>query len=140
MRLLWLLLLSCSFATPAEAALYRHVDASGNVTYSDRPQAPNQDALRLPPPNVATPEARRQLVIARQVSEREQQAEHEARMRQWAAANRAAPAYSRALTPNTPRYAAPVYYSGYAGMPAQGNTAQGLRPAGVSHRAHHPRR
>src|SRR5712691_1164717 len=121
MRAPWSLLLACCFtASAAEAALYRHVDAAGNVTYSDRPQAPNQAALLLPPPNVATPEARRQLEIARQASEREQQAEHEARMRQWAAANRtASAAHSRTLTPNTPRYAPPVYYSGYAGISAQ---------------------
>lgn len=59
MRAFWLLIAGCTFSASAFGALYKHVDDAGTVTYSDRPKWPNQDALQLPPPNVATPEARR---------------------------------------------------------------------------------
>jgi hypothetical protein len=153
MRSLLLFVLGCSVSVSAAAALYRHVDDAGKVTYSDRPQQPHQEPLRLPPPNVATPEARRQLDIARQASEREEQAEYEARIRRWAAAHRATPAaYSRPLSSSTPRYAGTAYYpysypsfttfsaATPAGSSGQSHSHHGLRSAGGSHRAHHARR
>jgi hypothetical protein len=153
MRSLLLFVLGCSVSVSAAAALYRHVDDAGKVTYSDRPQQPHQEPLRLPPPNVATPEARRQLDIARQASEREEQAEYEARNRRWAAAHRATPAaYSRPLSLSAPRYTGPAYYPYYypsfttfsagplAGGSRQSHSSQGLRPSGILHRAHHARR
>lgn len=97
--------------TAAAAGLYKHVDARGHVTYTDRPQQPGQAALSLAPVNVATPEARRQLELARQRMAREEQAEFALRMQQWSAAQRAAPVgYSPpAVAPAAPLYAAPVY-------------------------------
>jgi hypothetical protein len=136
-----LLVLGCSVGVPATAALYRHVDETGKVSYSDRPQQPFQEALRLPPPNVATPEARRQLEIARQASAREEQAEFETRLRRWSAMQRTSPAaYSRPMSPYAPHYALPVYPVTFAQIPAQGFSSQGLRPTGSHHPAHNARR
>ena len=146
MRPVWLIAVCFSFAAPATAALYKHVDETGTVTYSDRPRQPLQEALNLPPPNVATPEARRQLELARAAWEQEERADYEARIRRSAAVQRApAGVYSRPLGPATPRYglpyyALPVYYVGYARISSQGNPPQGLRPAAVSHQAGHSRR
>ena len=146
MRPIWLLAACVSFAAPATAALYKHVDEAGAVTYSDRPQRPLQEALNLPPPNVATPEARRQLELARAAWEQEERADYEARIRRSAAVQRApAGVYSRPRGPATPRhglpyYALPVYYVGYARTPSQSNSPQGLRPAAVPHRAGNARR
>jgi hypothetical protein len=153
MRALWLLVLGGTLSLPAVAAgLYKTVDAQGNVTYTDRPQEPRQTALRLPPPNVSTPEARRQLDLAQQRWQQDERLEFEARMRQWAAAHGAAPVgYSRTLSPSTPRstYSTPYYttipvaYTYYptsnAGSPSQSRSPEGLRAAGVSHRAHRAR-
>jgi hypothetical protein len=148
MRVLWLLGLA-SVHLPAAAVLYKTVDAQGNVTYTDRPQAPGQAALQLPPPNVSTPEARRQLDLAQQRWQREEQLDFEARMQRWAAAHRTGPVgYSRTLSPSLPRstYLTPAFYSipaSYtyinAGSAGQGNSSQGLRSTGVSHRAHRAR-
>jgi hypothetical protein len=91
LRLL-LLIAGFSAGVAAAAELYRHVDETGKVTYSDRPRQPYQQVRRLPAPNIATPEARLQLDLARQASEREAQAETEARALRWAAAQRAAAA------------------------------------------------
>ena len=134
MRALWLLVLGCSMSAPACAALYRHVDESGAVTYTDRPQGPGHAPLQLPPPNVATPEARRQLELARQRMEREERAEQEIRLQRWAAAQRT-PAYPRprTLTPYSPRQT-PGYYTpaSYASsyvliVPRQGTAARPRR-------------
>ena len=113
MRASWLFLLACAVHLPASAVLYKTVDAEGNVTYTDRPQVPGQEALTLAPPNITTPEARRQLALAEQRWQREEQFEFEASMRRWAAAHRAAPVgYSRALSPSAPRstYVLPAFY------------------------------
>jgi len=131
-----LLAFGCFASFPVLAALYKHVDDSGNVTYSDRPQQPQQEALRLPPHNVATPEARRQLEIARQASERDAQAEYAARLQRWAAAQRAAPAaYSRQLSPSTPFYAGSTYlpYS----YPAFTTFTAATPARSQSHSSHH---
>ena len=145
MRTLLLLVLGCSVGLPAAAAVYRYVDEAGNVTYSDRPQRPYQEALRLPPPNVATPEARRQLEIARQASEREARAEYEAGIRRWSAVQRAVPAsYSRPSQPRAPgAYSLPLYYpyaypsfNTFSAASNAGNSRQNPAP----HRAHHARR
>jgi hypothetical protein len=104
MRVRWLLLVGIAFCPVVSGAMYKHVDESGAVTYSDRPQRPGQEALHLPPPNVATPEARRQLEIARQAYEREERAEYEARIRRAAAVRAAPPAHPRSLSPTTPRF------------------------------------
>ncbi|HXR59405.1 MAG TPA: DUF4124 domain-containing protein [Burkholderiales bacterium] len=146
-RMLQVVLLGFALDTSA-AAFYKHVDAEGNVTYSDRPQQPGQAALSLPPANVATPEARRQLDLARQRWAQEERVELDARMRQWAAAHRSGPVgYSRPLSPGYPRstYAyptsfTPTFYSFNAGSPSQSRSTEGLRPAGVSHHGHRPRR
>lgn len=114
MRALWLLVCGCLIGTPSVAGVYRHMDESGNVTYSDRPQAPGHSELLLPPPNVATPEARRQLELARQRMEREERAEQEIRLQRWAAAQRT-PAYPRprTLTPYSPRQTPGFYAPAY---------------------------
>jgi hypothetical protein len=146
MRARWLLLLCCTVSAPVPAALFKHVDGAGNVTYSDRPQHSEAQALELPPPNVATPEARRQLELARQAWEREERAEQEARLRRWAAAQRTAPRSATTLSRPTTPYpyrgygTALPYYVGYARSPAQDHPSQGLRPAPVPHRPGPPRR
>ena len=129
----------CTFSASAFGALYKHVDDAGTVTYSDRPQWPRQQALQLPPPNVATPEARRQLEIARQAFEREERQEYEARIRRAAAVQRSAQAeYSRPLSPSAPRYAGTTYLP-YA-YPSFTTFTAVSRPSGVSQRAQHARR
>src|SRR5438477_11210565 len=151
MRALWLLPV-CSIPLPAAAVLYKTVDAAGNVTYTDRPQAPGQATLQLPPPNVTTPEARRQLGLAEQRWQQEERLDFDARMRQWATAHRGAPVgYSRTLSPGAPRttYVTPAFYTiptlytyptpGNAGISSQSHTSQGLRSSGVHHRAHRAR-
>ncbi|HEX2650441.1 MAG TPA: DUF4124 domain-containing protein [Burkholderiales bacterium] len=144
MRMLGLVLLGLAFDVSA-GAFYKHVDADGNVTYSDRPAQPGQPALSLPSVNVATPEARRQLDLARQRWEREEREDFDARMRQWAAAQRSAPVgYSRPLSAGHARstYAYPIYYvhTFNAGSPSQSRSPERLRSAGVSHHGHRPRR
>jgi hypothetical protein len=142
------LLILLGFALDAAAgSFYKQVDAEGNVTYSDRPQGPGQAVLSLPSANVATPEARRQLDLARQRWDREAREDIDLRMRQWAAAQRSGPVgYSRPLSPSPPRstYAYPnfhpTFYSFNAGSPSQSRSAERLRPAGVSHHGHRPRR
>ena len=102
-------------AAPASAAVYRGLDADGHVVYSDRPQAPGQAPLRLGPPNVMDPEARRQLELEKSASLRAEQEEREARLRRWLAVQ---------ATPEPPRggglsgpgfswisgYGVPAYY------------------------------
>src|SRR5689334_18691289 len=147
MRAAGLILLGLSINAFA-GAFYKHVDADGNVTYSDRPQQPGQQALSLPSVNVATPEARRQLDLARQRWDQEAREEFDARMRQWAAAQRTPRVgYSHQLSPSYPRstYAYPGYfypnsYAFNAGSPSQGRSTEGLRSPGVSHHGHRPRR
>src|SRR5262245_41292792 len=150
MRALWLFALA-AVDLSAGAELFKTVDAAGNVTYTDRPQAPGQEALRLPPPNVSTPEARRQLGLAEQRWQQEGQVEYAARMNQWAAAQRTPVGYSRTLSPSRPysTYATPAFYTiptypvtspiANAGSPSQSRPSQGLRSSGVSHRAHSAR-
>ena len=111
MRARWLLLLAWAAGTPAVAELYKHVDEAGRVTYSDKPRHPDAQVITLPPPNVTTPEARRQLELARQRMDAEERAEYEARLRRWAGAQRAAPATSRGLSPSPRNY--PASYPGY---------------------------
>lgn len=52
--------------------LYRHVDANGKVSYSDRPQSSAEKGIKPPPANVSSPEARRQLYQEQRNSEREE--------------------------------------------------------------------
>ena len=154
MRALWLFswtTLLLAVHLPAGAELFKTVDAAGNVTYTDRPQVPGQEALRLPPPNVSTPEARRQLALAEQRLQQEAQSEYAVRMNQWAAAQRTPVGYSRTtISPSRAysTYATPGFYTiptylvtnPNAGSPSQSRPSQGLRPSSVSHRAHHARR
>src|SRR5579885_1053759 len=147
MRRALLAVMFLSAALPAAAGLYKHVDADGKVTYSDRPSRPEQKPIELPPVNVASPEARRQMMIARAAFEREAQADIQYRQMLAAAAYRYepapssyAPSYPYRYAGGTygaygtygPYYSVPVYYVGYARTPAQGHPPQGLRTPGVS--------
>lgn len=81
-----LLSLACAAALAAGVAhaankLYRHVDEKGNVTYTDRPPQAGQQAEKTKPPNVASPEARRQMEMEREAALRRQQAERAAQQR-----------------------------------------------------------
>jgi hypothetical protein len=133
MRARWLLLVGITFCPVVSGALYKHVDESGSVTYSDRPRWPGEQALHLPPPNVATPEARRQLELARQAFEREERAEQEAQLRRAAAVRAAPSAHSRPARPMAPRYAStylPYSYPAFTVFTAVS------RPAPAPRRAH----
>jgi len=68
----------------APGALYRHVDANGKVVYTDRPDAAEEKGHAVAPTNVASPEARRQMYIELQNSNREEQAERNAAARRQA--------------------------------------------------------
>jgi len=129
-----------SSALPAAAALFKHVDAEGRVTYSDRPNEPGQKPLELPPPNVTTPEARRQLMLARAAWERDAQADIQYRQALAASAWRAPAASPYMSSAYAPRYVPAVYHVVYARTPAQGHPPQGLRSPGVSRQPGRSRR
>jgi hypothetical protein len=60
-----LLFVALGMAAPALAQkLYKHVDENGNVLFSDRPPQAGHKAETLRSPNVAAPEATRQLQYA----------------------------------------------------------------------------
>lgn len=86
-------------AVSAQAAdkLYRHVDAKGNVTYTDRPAQAGQKPEKIAPANTASAEARRQMELERRDSLRRQQEER-------VAAQRRAMADRPPYVPQQPRY------------------------------------
>jgi hypothetical protein len=63
--------------------LYKHVDADGKVVFSDRPAEAGQKAIPQKGPNVASPEATRQLEYARREKLREEQAERIAQQQRY---------------------------------------------------------
>jgi hypothetical protein len=65
-------------APAAAQKLYKHVDEKGNVTYTDRAPKGDQKAEKLKAPNVASPEASRQLQYAAREKQREEQLERQA--------------------------------------------------------------
>lgn len=61
-RLNFLILASAVLASPLLGQqLYKHVDETGKVTYTDRPQSGDEETTDIGTPNVATPEASRQI-------------------------------------------------------------------------------
>ncbi len=72
--------------SPLAAAqkLYKHVDKDGKVYYTDRPVEAGQKTMNLSTPNVASPEASRQLREEEMNSRREEYQQRNAAMRrQW---------------------------------------------------------
>ncbi len=61
--------------------LYKHVDKNGRVYYTDRPTEGGQKTHNLPPPNVESPEASRQLRNDLYNRQREEAAERNAAQR-----------------------------------------------------------
>jgi hypothetical protein len=61
--------------------LYKHVGKDGKVYYTDRPQEGDQKKLKLPPPNVQSPEASQQLRNELNERSREESAERAAQLR-----------------------------------------------------------
>jgi len=72
----------------ARGTLYRHVDANGKVVYTDRPDAAGEQGRRVAPPNVESPEARRQMNIDLQNRSREEYADRVAATRRQSAIQR----------------------------------------------------
>ena len=68
--------------------LYRHTDADGKVVYSDRPAEAGQKAVPQKSPNVASPEASRQIEYERRNKLREEQAERHAQQQRYLAPRR----------------------------------------------------
>jgi len=69
----------------AAQKLYKHVDADGKIVYTDRPQEAGQKAIVQKAPNVASPEATRQVEHARREKLREEQAERLAQQQRYQA-------------------------------------------------------
>ena len=82
-RLLAIFVLGASLAGSSANAqkLYKHVDKDGKVYYTDRPAEAGQKAANLPPVNVQSPEANRQLRNELHNRQREEAAERAAAQR-----------------------------------------------------------
>jgi hypothetical protein len=79
-----LLAVLLALASPAAAQkLYKHVDANGNVVFTDRPVNAGQKAEKPKTANVASPEAVRQLEYAERERRREERAERAAQQQRY---------------------------------------------------------
>ncbi len=83
------LLLAAAYPADAPAQrLYKHVDAKGKVTYTDRPADAGHKAEKPRPANVASPEAVRQDYLQEQGRLREERAERLAQQERYVAQRR----------------------------------------------------
>ena len=59
--------------------VYRHVDANGNITYSDRRASADEERANIGSPNVTTPEATRQIneILQRKSAEEALREQHQ---------------------------------------------------------------
>jgi hypothetical protein len=79
MSRLFVVVLALMLSTPTIAQkLYKHVDETGKIVFTDRPPQAGAKAEKQKPPNVAAPEATRQLRYEAQASEREERADRAA--------------------------------------------------------------